>query len=142
LFKHLKRLLCYTRTMLTILRWIYMLNAVLLIVHEVDSAYWREWELFKLPGKITFFLILHLFLVFLILLGLMFLFQNVTFGLIMSSILSMSGILAFSLHIFFIRKGRAEFKTPISLSILTATLLASIAQMALTVYLFLPGNLD
>ncbi|MHA1463081.1 MAG: DUF6713 family protein, partial [Candidatus Heimdallarchaeota archaeon] len=28
--------------------WLYMVNAVLLILHEIDSAYWKEWELFKM----------------------------------------------------------------------------------------------
>jgi hypothetical protein len=35
------------------------MNAILLINHEIDSAYWKEWELFKLPGGIGGFLILH-----------------------------------------------------------------------------------
>jgi hypothetical protein len=35
--------------------WIYMINAILLISHEIDSAYWKEWELFKLPGGIGVF---------------------------------------------------------------------------------------
>ncbi len=39
--------------------WIYLANAVLLINHEIDSAYWKEWDLFKLPGGITGFLIIH-----------------------------------------------------------------------------------
>ena len=42
-----------------ILFWIYLANAVLLISHEIDSAYWKEWDLFKLPGGITGFLIIH-----------------------------------------------------------------------------------
>ena len=28
----------------------YFVNSVLLIVHEIDSAYWEEWNLFRLPG--------------------------------------------------------------------------------------------
>jgi hypothetical protein len=39
--------------------WFYFMNAILLIVHEIDSAYWKEWELFKLRGGITGFLIIH-----------------------------------------------------------------------------------
>jgi len=36
--------------MADLLLWLYLANAVLLINHEIDSAYWKEWELFKLPG--------------------------------------------------------------------------------------------
>jgi len=30
--------------------WIYLTNSVLLINQEIDSAYWKEWKLFGLPG--------------------------------------------------------------------------------------------
>lgn len=45
--------------MFDILLWLYLANAILLICHEMDSAYWKEWELFRLPGGITLFLIIH-----------------------------------------------------------------------------------
>jgi len=44
---------------LKILFWLYLINAILLINHEIDSAFWKEWELFKLLGGIGGFLILH-----------------------------------------------------------------------------------
>ncbi len=34
----------------TMLRSLYLANATLLVVHELDSVFWREWELFRLPG--------------------------------------------------------------------------------------------
>lgn len=39
--------------------WLYLVNAVILIVHEIDSAYWKEWQMFRLPGGVTTFLLLH-----------------------------------------------------------------------------------
>jgi len=33
--------------------WLYLSNSILLINHEIDSAYWKEWELFKLPGGLS-----------------------------------------------------------------------------------------
>jgi hypothetical protein len=120
-----------------ILRWVYIVNATLIIVHEIDSAYWQEWELFKLPGKIGFFLFLHIFLVFIILLGTAFLFQNVFWGWILSLILSLGGILAFSLHRWFIHRGHTEFNTPVSQSILMATLIVSLIQLACTLYVLI-----
>jgi hypothetical protein len=44
-------------------------NAVLLITHEIDSAYWHEWELFRLPGGIQLFLMLHILLIGVVLWG-------------------------------------------------------------------------
>jgi hypothetical protein len=122
--------------MYEILLGIYILNATLLIVHEVDSAYWKEWELFKLPGGEGFFLILHIFLFILVLLGLVWLDQRNTAGLIISLILSLAGITAFTIHSWFIRKGHQEFNTRISQFILISTLLVSIFQLIYTVYVF------
>ena len=123
------------QAMFEALSWIYLSNAVLLIVHEIDSAYWKEWDLFKLPGGITGFLIIHFPLVFLVLYGLTLVNQHSSAGLIFSLVLSFAGVFAFTIHTFFIRKGRNEFKVPVSLFILVATLVVSLAQAAITIYL-------
>jgi len=120
--------------MFEILFWLYIVNAVLLITHEIDSAYWKEWKLFKLPGGSTGFMLLHLPLVFLILWGLVLVFQHS--GLVFSLILSLCGIFAFTIHTIFIKKGRDEFKVPVSQFLLIATLCVSLAQAACTIYLF------
>ena len=120
-----------------ILFWLYLANAILLINHEIDSAYWKEWELFKLPGGIGAFLILHFPILFLILYGLVLVYKQSLSGLIISLILSAGGIFAFCIHTLFIRKGRHEFNTPISRIILILVLLVSSIQGAATIYLLL-----
>ena len=117
-----------------ILFWLYLMNAILLINHEIDSAFWKEWELFKLPGGISGFLVLHFPILFLILYGLVLVYTQSFFGLIVSLILSAGGIFAFCIHTVFIRMGRHEFKTPISQTILTLMLLVSSLQGAATIY--------
>ena len=117
------------------LLWLYIINATLLICHEIDSAYWREWELFKLPLGLTGFLVIHLAIVLGVLLGLVKITQGLFAGYVFSIMLSAAGILAFFIHMFFIIKGRHEFKKPISLFILTSTFLVSVPQVALTIYL-------
>lgn len=124
-----------SRTVWGILFWVYLVNAVLLILHEIDSAYWREWELFRLPGGATGFLLIHFPVLFLALYGLVLVFQRTFTGLMLSLILSLAGVFAFSIHIAFIRQGRDEFKSPISLSILVAILVVSLVQVAITIYL-------
>ncbi len=121
--------------MADILTWIYLVNSVLLIDHEIDSAYWKEWDLLKLPGGIAGFLAIHIPLVFIVLLGLIMVFQRSFAGLIFSLALSLAGIAAFVLHLFFIRKGRTEFNTPVSLAILSATLVVSFVQLGITIRL-------
>jgi hypothetical protein len=51
------------------LLWLYLLNAAVLFTHEIDSAYWHEWELFGLPGGIQVFLCVNLLLIIVILYG-------------------------------------------------------------------------
>ena len=125
---------------LTLLFWIYLINAVLLMNHEIDSAYWQEWNL--LPGKvakggITGFLLLHFPLLFVVLYGLILVREGVLAGLIISLILSASGIFAFFFHSFHLRRGKPEFDTWLSKSILGATLGVSLVQTVLTVALLL-----
>jgi len=122
-----------------LLLWLFVINTTLLITHEIDSAYWQEWELFKLPVKATGFLIIHLPLVFVILYGLVLVVQHSWAGLIFSLALGLVGLIAFGLHMFFIKKGHPEFKTWISLSILVATLVVSLVQVGVSLYCLITG---
>jgi hypothetical protein len=123
--------------MLKILFWIYLINIIFLIVHEIDSAYWKEWELFGIPGGIGGFLLLHFPMLFVILYGLVLLSGYSLAGLVISLIVSAGGIFAFYIHTYFIKKGRKEFKTPISLFILISTLALSIVQGLVTLYIMI-----
>ena len=40
--------------------FLYILNATILLLHEIESGYEKEWEILKLPGKITGFVLLHI----------------------------------------------------------------------------------
>jgi hypothetical protein len=126
--------------MFDILVWLYLINASLLIAHEIDSAYWKEWELFKLPGGAGFFVLLHVILVFIFLLGLVWLVQENSGGLVLSLILGVAGIGAFSIHTWFIRKGHQQFKTTVSQLVLIATLIASLIQVVLTLIRIFRGQ--
>lgn len=37
----------------------YVLTATFLLLHEIESGYEKEWEILRLPGKITGFLLMH-----------------------------------------------------------------------------------
>ncbi|MEW5725170.1 MAG: DUF6713 family protein [Thermodesulfobacteriota bacterium] len=114
--------------------WLYIINATLLINHEIDSAYWKEWELFRLPGGADLFVALHLPLVLVILYGLLLVFQKATAGIVLSLALAAGGLGAFFLHIYFLRQGRPEFRTALSLFLLIATLVVSVIQAAVALY--------
>jgi len=118
---------------------IYCANAVLLIVHEIDSAYWHEWELFKMPGGVSGFLLLHIPLVAVMLYGLVKLRDESMAGLAISLIMSLGGLFALCIHGYYLRKGRNEFRTPISLFILGCTGGFSFVQLVVTVIALVNG---
>jgi hypothetical protein len=120
-----------------ILFWVYLVNAVLLIVHEIDSAYWKEWELFRLPGGITGFLVLHFPLLFLVLYGLVLVYQRTLAGLILSLVLAFGGLFAYGIHTYFLSRGRSEFDTSMSRFILISTLIVSLVQLVITLFLLI-----
>jgi len=118
-----------------LLFWIYLTNAVILINHEIDSAYWQEWKLIKKNGKIGIngFLIIHFPLLFIVLLGLVLVYDHKFSGMIISLILSVCGLFAFFFHYYHLRKGKPEFNTIISKAMIISTLAISILQIYLSI---------
>lgn len=125
----------------TLLFWLYIANATLLITHEIDSAYWKEWlqfnEAFGMfstdeKKEIRNFVLIHIPMVLVILLGVKGIIELTAFGLGVSVFLSFAGIFAFFFHGSFILKKRKEFNTPVSKAILISSFVVSIAQAVVT----------
>jgi hypothetical protein len=112
------------------LLWLYVLNASILITHEIDSAYQEEWILFGLPGGVQWFLFLNLVLVIAVLYGLVALAQQRTAGIVLSWTLVAGGLFAVVIHGYFILSGDPSFRLPASLFLLGATLVLSVLQGA------------
>jgi hydrogenase/urease accessory protein HupE len=119
------------------LLWIYIANATLLVNHEIDAVYWKEWDLFNIKGGITGFILLHIPLVFIILFGLVMVLRDDFWGPVMSLVMGAVGVFTFSIHGYYLKKGRPEFKTPLSLGILVSILAVSAIQLALTIPSFI-----
>ena len=107
---------------------LYLLNFALLFTHEIDSAYWKELELFGIPGRIQLFLILNFLLLLVALIGFRQVLLGERYGNLFSLFLAASGILAFSIHSYFILMGYIEFTLPASLVLLVLILLVSLVQ--------------
>jgi tetratricopeptide (TPR) repeat protein len=110
---------------------VYMLNLTLLITHEIDSAYWQEWDLFGLPGGIQLFLVLNLLLVGVGLWGLRQVLLDGKGRRAFSLVLAGAGLFAAAIHTYFILAGRSEFTLPVSLGLLAAILVVSLVQVLL-----------
>ena len=119
--------------MTTFLFWLYMINGILLIVHEIDSGHQKEWELFKMKGGATGFLLLHFPLIFLILWGLIQVWEQTVAGYIVSVFVALAGIVCVIIHTTYIKKGHPEFTSPLSLWIIGLIGFISILQLILSI---------
>ena len=117
-----------------ILLWLYLLNTLLLILHEMDSAYWKEWEVFGLKGDIGGFLGMHIPLYGLALYGLVLLAQGALAGVWFALLFGLGGFIGFGVHAYFLRQGRPEFNTPASLGILGIWLVTSLVQEGVVIW--------
>lgn len=124
--------------MAQLLFWTYLTNLVLLICHEIDSAYWKEWTLFGIKGKeaIQGFVLAHIPIFFIMILGLFWIKELQTAGIVLSGILAFSGLFAFIFHFYHIRKGKPEFGNITSKVLLIAIFIISLTQSYLTIYHF------
>jgi uncharacterized membrane protein len=118
-----------------LLFWIYLINATILINHEIDSAYWQEWKLINpnIKNGINGFLILHFPMIIAMLLGLVFVYENNFVGFIFSFTVASGGLFAFFFHLYHLRKGKPAFNTILSKGLIISTFVISIFQIILTI---------
>ena len=88
---------------MTILTILYIANATLLVLHEIESAYEKEWEILKLPGGITGFILLHIPILILLFFGLIEIEKQSAPGLILGSLFGFFGIAPFIVHKFLVK---------------------------------------
>lgn len=106
----------------------YLLNMALLFAHEIDSAYWQEWELFGLPGGIQLFVILNLVLMLFFLVGYGYLLQGRRRGYFYALLLAAAGLFAFTMHTAFLLAGDPAFRLTVSIVLLVLACVLSILQ--------------
>ncbi len=107
---------------------LYILNATLLLLHEIESAYEKEWEILKLPGKLSGFLLLHIPIILLMFYGLLEIERNTLIGLILCVIFGIAGLLPFMVHKVFIRR-KQHFNLLISNIVIYANSLSGIGLL-------------
>lgn len=103
-------------------RW-YTATLLSLIVHQIDAAYWHEWDMFHVPGGIQGFLLFNVLAVGLLLHG----YRQVILGTPQARRYALLcggvGVLTALLHAGFALAGHHEFHLPLSI----ATIIASLA---------------
>ncbi|MDR1740096.1 MAG: hypothetical protein LBR45_05000 [Bacteroidales bacterium] len=82
----------------------YILNVTLLLLHEIESGYEKEWEILKLPGKLTGFLLLHVPIIFLFFYGFYCIVEYPQTRGILSILAGITGFIPFLIHKVFVNK--------------------------------------
>jgi hypothetical protein len=98
---------------MTTLVVLYIINASLLLLHEIESAYVKEWEILKLPGKITGFLLLHIPILLLFFWGAIELGKQNTTGEIIALIAGVGGLIPLLVHKLLVKK-KGYFESAVS----------------------------
>ena len=106
-----------------------LVNAALLAVHQIDSAFWHEWDMFGLPGGNQLNLVLNIPLVALVIYayGRVAAAANAAYR--WQIVIAAFGFLTVAIHAAFFAAGRAEFAQPASYAIFLAIAVVSCAQL-------------
>jgi hypothetical protein len=120
---------------MTVLTLIYIINATLLLLHEIESGYVKEWEILKLPGKITGFLLLHIPVILILFWGAVELGKQSTTGSIIALIAGVGGLLPFVVHKILVKK-KGYFESTASNVIIYLNILAGVATMIFAIVSF------
>lgn len=109
-----------------------VLNLALLVTHQIDAAYWHEWDMFSLPGGIQLFNILNLG-IFLLLLGLAVpVIRRHPAGFSCSLAIAAACSLVLPIHAGFALAGYSQFNVPVSVAVIVASWPLAVLQMLMT----------
>ena len=118
---------------MTLLVIVYALNGTLLLLHEIESAFEKEWELLRLPGGITGFLAFHVPIVLLLFYGLIESHKGSTTGTVLGLVFALGGTMPFIVHELLLRH-RDHFNRIGSRIIVYLNLAAGIVLFIITVF--------
>lgn len=111
------------------LRHLFLANATILITHQIDAAYWHEWELFLIPGGNQVNLLLNIPIIGLVMYAHRHVAADMTTGLPFYKLLAWLGLLTVGIHSFFFFHGSESFIQPMSIALILATFVLSVWQL-------------
>ena len=83
---------------------LYVVNATLLLLHEIESAYEKDWEILRLPGGISGFLLMHIPIIIFLFYGLIEIQKHSIAGGIIAIVIGVGGTLPLIVHKLIVRK--------------------------------------
>lgn len=114
----------------SLLPMLFMANATVLIAHQIDAAFWHEWELLHMPGGNQVNLLLNLPILALVLIMHRETVLGGRYARAAHGLLAFLGFLTVFVHAAFFAFGSEAFLQPASIALLAGTGLLSIAQLA------------
>jgi hypothetical protein len=109
-----------------------VLNLALVLTHQVDAAFWREWEMFGLPGGIQLFNALNVVVFLVVLFCFVAVIQRRPSGFRCSLIIALLCASVLPIHAAFALSGFTQFHLPFSVFLIVATFAVSVVQVVLT----------
>lgn len=109
-----------------------IINLCFLITHQVDAAYWHEWEMFHIPGGIQFFDVFNFVAFALLLACFLALATRNRYGYRGSFVIAAVSGIVLPIHAGFAIAGFTQFDLPVSIAAIVGTFVFSLWQSALT----------
>jgi hypothetical protein len=99
--------------------------------HQMDAAYWHEWAMFGLPGGVQLFAAINVALTALLLGLFVRVLRRHRSWLACSNTIAGVSALVLPIHAAFAWAGRTEFHLPVSIALIAASFVLSLAQLAI-----------
>lgn len=112
-------------------RW-YLATLLSLILHQIDAAFWHEWDMFRVPGGVRGFLVFNLVAVGVLLHGYRQVVLAKPSARAYAVVCGATGMATAGIHVLFAAAGHEKFHLPLSIAALAACLLAGAGLLLTT----------
>ena len=104
----------------------------MLILHQIDAAYWKEWEMFYLPGGVQGFLLFNVLAIPIVLIGYRQVVVRAENAKIYAYLCGSLGIVTFVIHSIFALLGAQQFHLPLSMLVIFLFLVFGVLLVVIT----------
>ena len=104
----------------------YFWTMLFLILHQIDAAYWKEWEMFHLPGGVQGFLVFNLAAIAVVLAGYRHVLLATARATLYAGVCAALGVGTCLIHAGFTLAGLEQFHLPLSVAIIVLCLASAV----------------
>ena len=104
----------------------YFGTMLFLILHQIDAAYWNEWEMFHVPGGVQGFLVFNLAAITLVLVGYRHVLLATPRAVLYACVCAALGVGTCLIHVGFALAGMEQFHLPLSVAIIVLCLASAV----------------